>query len=68
MVFSQTHDWISTKPATVGNYTHCSISHSEEIKYIANKQEKQDNILKNKPKKKAYTILWYIIDSFSYSK
>ena len=31
MVFSQTHDWISTKPTTVGNCTHCSISHSEEI-------------------------------------
>ena len=36
MVFSQTHDWISTKPTTVGNCTHCSISHLEEIKYTAN--------------------------------
>ena len=35
MVFSQTHDWISTKPTTVGNCTHCSISHSEEVKYTA---------------------------------
>ena len=35
MVFSQTHDWLSTKPSTVGNCTHCSISHSEEIKYTA---------------------------------
>ena len=26
---------LSTKPATVGNCTHCCISHSEEIKYIA---------------------------------
>ena len=32
MVFSQAHDWISTKPSTVENCTHCSISHSEEIK------------------------------------
>ena len=35
MVFAQTHDWISTKPTTVENCTHCSISHSEEIKYTA---------------------------------
>ena len=35
MVFSQKHDWTSTKPKTVGNCTHCCISHSEEIKYIA---------------------------------
>ena len=36
MVFSQKHDWVSTKPTTVGNCTHCHISHSEEIKYKAN--------------------------------
>ena len=35
MAFSQTHDWISTKPTAVGNCTHCCISHSKEIKYIA---------------------------------
>ena len=35
MVFSQAHDWISTKPSTVENCTHCSISHSEEIKCTA---------------------------------
>ena len=35
MVFAQTHDWISTKRTTVENCTHCSISHSEEIKYTA---------------------------------
>ena len=35
MVFSQAHDWVSTKPTTVGNSTHCSKSHSEEIKYTA---------------------------------
>ena len=52
MVFSQTHDWISTKPTTVGNCTHCSISHSEEIKYTGDTSEKQDKIPKNKPKKK----------------
>ena len=36
MGYSQTHDWISTKPTTVGKCTHPSISHSEEIKYTAN--------------------------------
>ena len=35
MVFSQTYDWIFTKPTTVENCTHCSISHAEEIKYTA---------------------------------
>ena len=35
MVFSQTHDWISTKLTTVGNCTHCCISQSDEIKYLA---------------------------------
>ena len=35
MVFSQTYDWISTKPTTVGNCTHCCICHTDEIKYIA---------------------------------
>ena len=29
------YDWISTKPTTVRNCTHCNISHSEEIKYTA---------------------------------
>ena len=34
MVFSQTYDWISTKPTTVGNCTHCCICHTDKIKYI----------------------------------
>ena len=40
---------------TVWEIVHCSISHSEEIKYTADNSlsigEKQDKILKNKPKK-----------------
>ena len=52
--FSHKLDWISTKPTTVGNCTHCSISHSEEIKYTADNSlsiGEAGIILKNKPKK-----------------
>ena len=58
MVFSQTHDWISTKPTAVGNCTHCNMSHSEEIKYTADNSLSTGEaglIPKNKPKKKKKT-------------
>ena len=54
MVFSQTLDWISTKPTLVGNCAHCSIPHSEEIKYIADNSLSTGDegiIPKNKSKK-----------------
>ena len=35
IVFSQTHVCVLTKPTTMGNCTYCFMSHSEEIKYIA---------------------------------
>ena len=55
MVFAQTQDWISTKPTKMGYCTHCSISHSEEIKYTADNSlsiREAEIIPNNKPKKK----------------
>ena len=67
MVFAQTQDWISTKPTTVGYCTHCSISHSEEIKYTADNslsiREAEIIPNNNQKKKKSYRkdIQFYMI-------
>ena len=65
-VLSWFFDWVSTKPRTVGNCTHCNMSHSEEIKYTAENSlsiGEAGLIPKNKPQKNK--LMEYSIIMFS---
>ena len=44
MVFSQTHAWIFTKSATVGNYTHCCMSSNSDCQRRLNIKVADNNL------------------------